>query len=148
MALPLIFAKLMETGTNLINNVFIFASQDKSAEAINKLVEPQMEAYRAAMRQIEEADDISTERKTELLKDVADEIGKMQHEANIKLQVRQRDASEIATKIIFGVLSAGTSLAPEFVKMLKSDHSSLSDSENETVVESETIEEENNSEEA
>ena len=141
MALPVIFAKLVETGGNLINNVICFASQDKSAEAINTLVEPEMEAYRVAIHQIESADDLSTEQKVELLKDVANEIGEKQNEANIKLNERQRDAAETALKIIAGVLSAGFTFIPDVANMIKSEDTPLIDSERGSASIPENIEE-------
>ena len=119
MAIPAFIAKLGEAMAKLSDHVLEFSSAEKGAEAINKQIEPQMEVYHLMMKEISEAEDINTERKVELLNQIAEDINIQQNQANEKLGKRQKDASDIALKIITGVFTAGFSLTPDLIQKFK-----------------------------
>ena len=119
MAVPQIFAKLGEAMAKLSDRVLEFVSADKSAEVINKQIDPQMEVYRQMMAEISAAEDISTEKKVELLNNIALNIDEQQYHANEKLEKRQKDAADVALKVLGAIFTAGISLTPELIRRLK-----------------------------
>jgi len=119
MAVPAFIAKLGEAMAKLSDRVLEFVSADKAVDSINKQIDPQMEVYRQMMTEISAADDISTEKKVELLNKIADDIDVQQYHANEKLEKRQKDASEVAIKVIAAVFTAGISLTPELIRRFK-----------------------------
>ena len=119
MAVPTFIAKLGEAMAKLSDRVLEFVSADKAVDSINKQIDPQMEVYRQMMTEISVADDISTEKKVELLNKIADDIDVQQYHANEKLEKRQKDASEVAIKVIAAVFTAGISLTPELIRRFK-----------------------------
>ena len=119
MAVPQIFAKLGEAMAKLSDRVLEFVSADKSAEVINKQIDPQMEVYRQMMAEISAAEDISTEKKVELLNNIALNIDEQQYHANEKLEKRQKDAADVALKVLGAIFTAGISLTPELIRRLR-----------------------------
>ena len=71
------------------------------------------------MEEISAAEDISSERKVELLNQIAQDIDVQQVHANEKLEKRQKDASEVAIKVIGAIFTAGISLTPELIRRFK-----------------------------
>ncbi|MBR5339586.1 MAG: hypothetical protein IK150_05820, partial [Lachnospiraceae bacterium] len=58
-------------------------------------------------------------RKVELLNQIAQDIDVQQVHANEKLEKRQKDASEVAIKVIGAIFTAGISLTPELIRRFK-----------------------------
>ena len=125
MAVPAIFAKLGEAMARLSDRVLEFVSAEKSADVINRQIDPQMEVYRQMMAEISAADDISTEKKVELLNDIALSIDEQQYHANEKLEKRQKDAADVAIKVLGAIFTAGISLTPELIRRLKAANPAL-----------------------
>ena len=119
MAVPAFIAKLGEAMAKLSDRVLEFVSADKAVDSINKQIDPQMEVYRQMMTEISAAEDISTEKKVELLNQIAENIDVQQVHANEKLEKRQKDASEVAIKVIGAIFTAGISLTPELIRRFK-----------------------------
>ena len=124
MAVPAIFAKLGEAMARLSDRVLEFVSAEKSADVINRQIDPQMEVYRQMMAEISAADDISTEKKVELLNDIALSIDEQQYHANEKLEKRQK-AADVAIKVLGAIFTAGISLTPELIRRLKAANPAL-----------------------
>ena len=104
MAVPAFIAKLGEAMAKLSDRVLEFVSAEKAVDSINKQIDPQMEVYRQMMAEISIAEDISTEKKVELLNQIADDIDVQQYHANEKLEIEaaridrfieDQDASEL-----------------------------------------------------
>ena len=119
MAVPAFIAKLGEAMAKLSDRVLEFVSAEKAVDSINKQIDPQMEVYRQMMAEISIAEDIPTEKKVELLNQIADDIDVQQYHANEKLEKRQKDASEVAIKVIAAVFTAGISLTPDLIRRFK-----------------------------
>ena len=128
MAVPAFIAKLGEAMAKLSDRVLEFVSADKAAESINKQIDPQMEVYHLMMEEISAAEDISSERKVELLNQIAQDIDVQQVHANEKLEKRQKDASEVAIKVIGAIFTAGISLTPELIRRFKAANPQIEES--------------------
>ena len=138
MAVPAFIAKLGEAMAKLSDRVLEFVSADKAVDSINKQIDPQMEVYRQMMTEISAADDISTEKKVELLNKIADDIDVQQYHANEKLEKRQKDASEVAIKVIAAVFTAGISLTPELIRRFKAANPQIEASRIDELIEEST----------
>ena len=119
MAIPAFIAKLGEAMAKLSDRVLEFVSAEKAVDSINKQIDPQMEVYRQMMAEISDAEDIPSEKKVELLNQIAQDIDVQQYHANEKLEKRQKDASEVAIKVIAAIFTAGISLTPELIRRFK-----------------------------
>ena len=140
MAIPAFIAKLGEAMAKLSDRVLEFVSPEKSVEAINRQIDPQMEVYRQMMAEISEAEDISTEKKVELLNEIANNIDTQQYHANEKLEKRQKDASDVAIKVIGAIFTAGISLTPEHIRRFKAANPQIEEAKIDEIIEESTPE--------
>jgi hypothetical protein len=141
MAIPAFIAKLGEAMAKLSDRVLEFVSPEKSVEAINRQIDPQMEVYRQMMTEISEAEDISTEKKVELLNEIANNIDLQQYHANEKLEKRQKDASDVAIKVIGAIFTAGISLTPELIRRFKAANPQIEEAKIDELIEESAPEE-------
>ena len=135
MAIPAFIAKLGEAMAKLSDRVLEFVSPEMSVEAINRQIDPQMEVYRQMMSEITDAEDISTEKKVELLNEIANNIDVQQYHANEKLEKRQKDASDVAIKVIGAIFTAGISLTPELIKRFKAANPQIEEAKIDEIIE-------------
>ena len=120
-----------------------FVSADKAVDSINKQIDPQMEVYRQMMTEISAAEDISTEKKVELLNQIAENIDVQQYHANEKLEKRQKDASEVAIKVIGAIFTAGISLTPELIRRFKAANPQIEAEKIDEIIEESVPDEDN-----
>ncbi len=119
------FAKAAEAAASVANKALDVVAPDRQSKAVNEYVSSQEENYKMMRELIEKDEEMSTEKKIELLKAVAADHEEKQKNAGKEISKVQRETGEVVLKILTGILSAGISTAPELIRKYKAANPEL-----------------------